>query len=72
MEVKQVRISYGLPSRAFFDYAEVRSESFPNCDDSVLGGCIVREITHAEKNVCEQCNTARDEWRKAENDNDKD
>src|SRR4051812_9894383 len=59
-----VPINYGLyrPSPAERQYLAVRKSLFPNCDDAVLGGCVVGSpIT--SKDVCFACNAARNAWR---------
>lgn len=40
---------------------KIRAERFPNCDNAVLGGCVIRKERECTTNVCELCNAARDE-----------
>lgn len=65
MEKKDIRIMYGMPIAPVFGYTEARETLFPNCDDYLIGGCIIRENKKNEnKYICEQCNTQRKKWKK--------
>jgi hypothetical protein len=65
MVKKEIPIGYGLPIGPVFGYTEEREKSFPNCDDSLLGGCCVDEDspTFELNYVCDMCNEAREEWK---------
>jgi hypothetical protein len=60
MEPQKVSIRYGL-YLGDFEYETVKEAYFPNCDDPVLGGCLVRAPFVVDKLVCSRCNEARDE-----------
>jgi hypothetical protein len=60
-----VPIVYGLVmfTASGLLYNEARTSLFPNCDDAVLGGCVVRSKQTSSNNVCRTCNATRDAWR---------
>ena len=62
---KKITIGYGFPIGPVSGYTEERENSFPNCDDSLLGGCCVSETSpiYRLKYVCEICNNVREEWK---------
>jgi hypothetical protein len=65
MKRTKIPIGYGLPIGSVFGYTEEREKLFPNCDDSLLGGCCVDENSPAYKikYVCDICNETREEWK---------
>jgi hypothetical protein len=65
LEVRNVRIAYGLITNSVKvspAYLNARHNSFPNCDDIVLGGCVVRSEKTLPRKVCPECCAARDAW----------
>ncbi len=60
-----VPIRYGLVrfSDSGLQYLTARDSLFPNCDDAVPGGCVVRSQQTVPKNICPTCNATRDAWR---------
>lgn len=60
-----VPINYGLVmfSASGLQYSEAKASLFPNCDDAVLGGCVVEPEQTMPKNICRTCNATRDAWR---------
>jgi hypothetical protein len=64
MKKQNVEIMYGLPAGFYFEYlSKIMTILFPNCDEGVLGGCIVGDPETVKIYVCEQCNKDRDEWK---------
>jgi hypothetical protein len=63
-----VPIRYGLVrfSDSGLQYMTARNSLFPNCDDAVLGGCVVGAAQTKPKNVCGTCNATRAAWRLAQ------
>lgn len=58
-----IPILYGLIKFLDLDYVEnIRENHFPNCNDIILGGCVVKEKRYEEKYICKECIKARDEW----------
>jgi hypothetical protein len=58
-----VPVEYGLQ---FLDdrratYLTAANASLPHCDDAIRGGCIVGNKEDL-KEVCQECNAARDKW----------
>lgn len=66
MEKKDVSIMYGMPIGPVIGYSDAKDLLFPNCDDILLGGCVVRDGQKSKKSkyVCEQCNKERKKWKK--------
>ena len=64
-----VPIDYGLMSLSAsrLRYNEARASLFPNCDDAVLGGCVVGPEQTTPKKICRTCNATRDAWRLSQN-----
>ena len=65
MQERAIRIRYGLirgTPKVAPAYLEARSTGFPNCDDVVLGGCVVRQPKTKRKPICPACNAARELW----------
>jgi hypothetical protein len=74
MEPRAVRIRYGLirhsqSPKASRAYLTARSSLFPNCDDTIMGGCIRprgmrpgEKFRVRDKNVCPECCRVRDAW----------
>ena len=63
MEKHNIPILYGLIKFLDLDYVEnIRENHFPNCNDIILGGCVVKEKRYEEKYICKECIKARDEW----------
>jgi hypothetical protein len=65
MKERAVRIQYGLirgTPKVAPAYLDARKTGFPNCDDVVLGGCVLREPKTRRKLICPDCNAARDSW----------
>jgi hypothetical protein len=60
-----VPIGYGLVmfSASGLQYNQARASLVPNCDDAVLGGCVVGSEQTKQKNICRTCNVTRDAWR---------
>ena len=67
MEMGDVKIFYGLfkpnKNNELMEYYELRSKYFPNSNDALNGGSIVRDINHFEKYICDECNNERDKYR---------
>jgi hypothetical protein len=63
MRGASVPIIYGYVMSLSPERPENRAEFYPNCDDAVLGGCVVMPAKTVRKNICEACNAARDAWR---------
>jgi hypothetical protein len=65
MRQGNVPINYGLVmfSASGLQYNKARASLFPNCDDAVLGGCVVGSAQTKQKNICRTCNATRDAWR---------
>ena len=63
MRGASVRIIYGYVMWISPECPENRAEFYPNCDDAVLGGCVVMPAKTVRKNICPTCNSARDAWR---------
>jgi hypothetical protein len=58
-----VRVEYGLRiddgrSEAYWTAKEAL---FPHCDDAIWGGCMPGSDEEL-KEVCQECNAARDKW----------
>jgi hypothetical protein len=60
-----VPIGYGLVmfTASGLKDNQARASLFPNCDDAVLGGCVVGSEQTKQKNICRTCNVTRDAWR---------
>jgi hypothetical protein len=43
-------------------YLTAREASFPHCDDAIWGGCVGGTNEEDLKEVCQECNAARDMW----------
>jgi len=58
---ENILILYGLYD---FDYryGKLEREYFPNCNDPIWGGCIVRSQTYCSSYVCNECNKERDKY----------
>jgi hypothetical protein len=66
MKMKELPISYGTPARWYIEYCcDIKNKLFPNCGDPVDGGCFVCKEKTMSCYVCEECDKARDEWKKA-------
>jgi hypothetical protein len=63
MRGSSVRIIFGYVMRLSPERPENAAEFYPNCDDPVLGGCVVMPAKTMRKNICAACNAARDAWR---------
>ena len=67
MDMGDVRIFYGLfkpnKNNKLMEYYELRSKYFPNSNDALNGGSIVRDINHFEKYICDECNNERDKYK---------
>ena len=65
MELKKIKIIYGLTNGPITGYSEEKEKSFPNCDDEKLGGCCVSDDSPKTKikYVCNICNQKREEWK---------
>lgn len=62
MTATELRIVYGLPSRAEFDEAEVARKQFPYGRDYVLGGCVLGPRKTVDGFLCPDCVKARKAW----------
>ena len=63
MDKQKVRIVYGLPDMAWLGYIfKIREKLFPNCDDAVMGGCVIGYEKYTDIYVCENCNIDRNKW----------
>jgi hypothetical protein len=62
---ENIRIYYGLIKLGenAMKYYELRAKYFPNSNDSVNGGCVVRDRRYSEKYICEECNNQRDKYK---------
>ena len=60
-----VPITYGLMSLSDsrLHYSKARASLFPNCDDAVMGGCVVGSEQTELTEICPTCNATRDAWR---------
>jgi hypothetical protein len=65
MAKENIRIYYGLIKLGenAMKYYELRSNYFPNSNDPVNGGCVVRDRRYSEKYICEECNNQRDKYK---------
>ena len=65
MKKKRVKIFYGLPSMNWSEYDKIKDELFPNCDDPVAGGCVIRFLRKNTTKIyiCENCNIDRNKWK---------
>jgi hypothetical protein len=63
-----VPIDYGLMEfgQSELQYFEARKSLIPNCDDTALGGCVIRPEKTSRKSICRTCNAARDAWRRSQ------
>jgi hypothetical protein len=43
-------------------YLAARETSFPHCDDAIWVGCMPQSSNENFKEVCQECNAARDRW----------
>jgi hypothetical protein len=64
MKAELVPVRYGLPlaSESFLEHERAADVSFPHCDDPIEGGCVVDWHNVDFKDVCRECNAARDDW----------
>ena len=64
-EMKGVHVTFrgGKPKldERRLEYSEIASMWFPNCDDDEEGGCLTGDGVII-KDVCQDCNAARDKW----------
>ena len=62
---EKVPICYGLVmfSAPGLQYNKAKASLFPNCDDAVLGGCVVGSERTMSKDICRTCNATRAAWR---------
>ena len=69
MQRGSVPITYGLVrfSDSALQYLTARDSLFPNCDDVVRGGCVVRPEKTVLADICPTCNSTRDSWRLGQN-----
>ena len=67
----KVPILYGMPNGPPIGYFEAKEKYFQNCDDQIIGGCIIDEKFPEYRNVyiCEQCNENRNKWINENNSN---
>ena len=49
MEKKDVSIMYGMPIGPVIGYSDAKDLLFPNCDNILLGGCVVRDGQKSKK-----------------------
>jgi len=64
MEIKKLKIEYGMPLAPVVGYEEDREQYFPNCDDYLMGGCEENlKKSYSNEYVCKLCNETRDEWK---------
>ena len=58
MVEKNVPILYGMPIGPPFGYFEVKEKEFENCDDDIIGGCVIENNSqkYKKKYICEKCN----------------
>jgi hypothetical protein len=58
-----VRVEYGLRigDDRLVAYLTAEEASFPHCDDAIWGGCMGGPDEDF-KEVCQECNAARDKW----------
>jgi hypothetical protein len=59
-----VPVKYGLPplNERLIAYLTAEKDPFPHNDDPIEGGCFVQSIQEELKDVCQECNAARDRW----------
>jgi hypothetical protein len=62
LKLDVVPIHYGL-IRLKADYIKARETQFPQANSSLLGGCIVMDVTKAEVLYCTRCREAESAWR---------
>ncbi len=64
MKAELVPVRWGLPgaNESLFEYLLAKKRSFPYCDDPIDGGCLGGSINEDFKDVCQDCNKARDQW----------
>jgi hypothetical protein len=65
MVMKNIRIRYGSVRRSLKvspEYQSSRRDHFPNCDDIILGGSILRKVRTRRKAICSDCCNARNDW----------
>ncbi len=63
--MKSIGIRYGSVRRSLKvspDYLSSRHAHFPNCDDIILGGSILRKARTRRKAICNACCNARNDW----------
>ncbi len=60
MEMKRVAFTWDMPDKAGMKYDKIRKKRFPNCDDPYYAGDLARLNDYDERYICEQCNIARD------------
>ena len=67
MQQKEVRISYGLPSRDILP-TDTERQLFPHCREQVLGGCVISPDSPKTERVfvCAECKSGYEKW-KADN-----
>jgi hypothetical protein len=64
MESKELRLVYGMPSKAEFEEMRVAKTRFPHGKDYLLAGCVVRPAKTVQGFVCPKCVEAREAWLK--------
>jgi hypothetical protein len=71
MVEKNISIMYGMPIGPPVGYLDAKDIFFPNCDEEIIGGCIVdkKNPKYRKKCICEQCNEIRDKWIMENNSN---
>ncbi len=64
MELKEVRISYGLPAPSVLP-TDTERRLFPHCREQVLGGCVISpDSPKTEKiYVCSECKSGYEKWK---------
>jgi len=62
---KNIPILYGMPLPPPVGYLENKEIFFPNCDDEIIGGCVIENNSpkYLKKYYCKQCNRDRDKWK---------
>jgi hypothetical protein len=65
MEHKELRLVYGMPSKAEFEEMRVAKTQFPYGKDYLLAGCVVRPAKTVKGHVCPKCVEAREAWLQA-------
>jgi hypothetical protein len=64
MQLKEVRISYGLPASGTLP-TDTERRRFPHCREQVLGGCVISpDGPKTEKiYVCSECKSGYEKWK---------